>query len=73
MRIDCLSDVNKIDPNSDNVDIHVTLDDGREHPLTAATPSNIFWRMDNWCMDNEGLDYFFGSPPIFVRQLTESM
>ena len=42
------------------------LDDGRVYSITVATPNNIYW-----CMENEGLDYFFGCPPLFVRRLTQ--
>jgi hypothetical protein len=52
-------------PENDNVDVAVTTDDGRTYTLIVATPNNILW-----CMDNEGLDYFFGSPMIFVKRLT---
>ena len=65
MRIDFLSDFNQINPDNDNIDVCVTLDDGRVYTLLVATPNNIYW-----CMENEGVPYFFGSPPVFVRTLT---
>lgn len=57
-----LSDVN---PEHDNIDVHVILDDGREFTFVVATPNNVFW-----CMENEGIDYFFGEPMLFVKCLT---
>jgi uncharacterized membrane protein YpjA len=42
----------------------VRLDDGRVFSFLIATPNNIFW-----CMANEGIDYYFGTPPLFVRLL----
>jgi len=36
MRVDFLSDVNEIDPENDNVDITVTLDDGRIYTFVVA-------------------------------------
>jgi hypothetical protein len=50
---------------NDNVDVLVHLDDGRAYSFVVATPNNIFW-----CMENEGTDYFFGIPPVFVARLT---
>lgn len=67
MQINFLSDFTEINPDNDNVDVNVTLDDGREYTFVVATPNNIYW-----CTDNEGVDYFFGAPPIFVRRLTLS-
>jgi hypothetical protein len=67
MEINFLSDVNEINPDNDNVDVNVTLGDGRAFTFVVATPNSIYG-----CMDNEGINYFFGSPPIFVRRLTLS-
>jgi hypothetical protein len=61
-----LSDLAECNPENDNLDVHVVLDDGREFTLTVATPNNIFW-----CMENEGTDYFFGEPIVFVKNLTK--
>jgi hypothetical protein len=63
--ITCLSDLSELNPENDNIDVHVVLGDGREFTFVVATPNNIFW-----CMDNEGKDYFFGEPMLFVKQLT---
>ena len=67
MRIDFLSDLSEIDPDNDNLDISVRLDDGRTCTFIVATPNSIYR-----CMDNEGIAYFFGSPPVFVRRITLS-
>jgi hypothetical protein len=64
-RITYLSEVSELNPENDNIDVHVALEDGREFTLVVATPNNVFW-----CMDNEGIDYFFGEPMIFVKRLT---
>lgn len=63
--IQYLSSLSECDPENDNIDIHVTLDDDREFTFVLATPNNIFW-----CMKNEGIDYFFGEPIVFVKCLT---
>jgi len=60
-----LSDLSEVNSENDNIDVHVTLADGRELTLVCDTPNNIFW-----CMDNEGKDYFFGEPMLFVKYLT---
>ena len=65
MQIEFLSLESEINPENDNVDVCVHLDDGREIVVLVATPNNIYW-----CMDNEGTDYYFGVPPLFVRRLT---
>ena len=67
MQIEFLSDLNEVNPDDDNIDVSVTLDDGRVFTIVVATPNNIYR-----CMDNESVSYFFGSPPIFVRRLTLS-
>lgn len=53
-----------LDPEDDNCDVWVRLDDGRAYSITVATPKNIYW-----CMDNEGIDFFIGCPPLLVRRL----
>jgi hypothetical protein len=63
--IDYLCDLSEVNPEHDNLDVHVTLEDGREFTFVVATPNNVFW-----CMENEGIDYFFGEPMIFVKCLT---
>ncbi len=55
----------QVDPDDDNVDVHLRLDNGRVYSFLFATPNNIYW-----CMQNEGIDYFFGTPPVFVSRLT---
>ena len=49
---------------NDNIDVHVELDDGRVFSVLVATPNNIFW-----CMENEDIDYFFGTPAVYVKLL----
>ncbi|MEP6961822.1 MAG: hypothetical protein ABI995_07085 [Acidobacteriota bacterium] len=65
MHIKVIGGLEEINPNNDNVDVHVYLDDGRIYSLLMATPSNLYW-----CMDNGATDYFFGMPPVFVKMLT---
>jgi hypothetical protein len=65
VRIQPLSPLEEVDADDDNIDVHVHLEDGRVYSFLLATPKNIYW-----CMDNERIDYFFGVPPVFVRQLT---
>jgi len=60
-----LSDWSEVNPENDNIDVHVVLEDGREFTFVVATPNNVFW-----CMDNEEKDYFFGEPMLFVKNLT---
>ncbi len=56
-----------IDPENDNVDVAFHLSNGQVYSLLVATPNNIFS-----CMDNEGTDYFFGTPPLFVRRIDQA-
>ena len=65
-RIEYLSPLSECNPENDNIDVHVVLEDGSEYTFVLATPNNVFW-----CMENEKLDYFFGEPMIFVSRLTE--
>ena len=60
-----LSDLTECNPENDNLDVHVVLEDGREYTFVVATPNNIFW-----CMENENLGYYFGDPVVFVKRLT---
>ena len=64
--IEYLSDFSECNPENDNLDVHVVLEDDREFTFVVATPNNIFW-----CMDHEGIDYFFGEPILFVKRLTQ--
>jgi hypothetical protein len=59
-----LSDWSEINPLNDNIDVHIVLEDGCEYTFVIATPNNVFW-----CMENEGKDYFFGVPMLFVKNL----
>jgi hypothetical protein len=61
----CLSDWSEVNPENDNIDVHVVLEDGREFTFVVATPNNVYR-----CMDNEKTDYFFGEPMLFVKNLT---
>ncbi len=65
MRIEFVSPEEELNPDDDNVDIHVRLDDGRVYSVLVATPNNIYGSMEN-----ESIDYFFGVPPLFVKRLT---
>ena len=64
MEIRYITPLEDVNPENDNIDVHVRLEDGRIYSCTVATPNNIFW-----CMANEGIDYYFGNPPLFVRLL----
>jgi len=64
-KIQYLSDLTEVNPENDNIDVHIVLEDDREFTFTVGSPNNIFW-----CMDNEGVDYFFGQPILFVKYLT---
>lgn len=66
MEIEFLSLDRELDPENDNVDVLVRLDDGREYLFLVATPNNIY---DS--MDREKVDHYFGVPPLFVRRLTK--
>jgi hypothetical protein len=64
MRITYVGGLEEVDPENDNIDVHVELHDGRVFSVLVMTPNNIFW-----CMENERVDYYFGTPPVFVRLL----
>lgn len=66
VEIKYLSEWSAVNTENDNVDIHVVLSDGRGFTVVVATPNNLYK-----CMDNEGADYFFSLPMVFVKQLTE--
>ena len=65
MTIEVVGGIDRVDPDDDNVDVLLHLEDGRVYSFVVATPKNIYW-----CMQNDGLDYFVGVPPIFVKRLT---
>jgi hypothetical protein len=62
--IEYVSSLSDVDPENDNLDVHVRLSDGRVYSFLIATPNNIYK-----CMTNDGNEYFFGTPPVFVRVL----
>jgi hypothetical protein len=59
-----LGGLSEVNTENGNLDVHVELEDGRVFSIVVATPNNI-----TWCMDNEGIDYYFGTPVVFVRLL----
>jgi hypothetical protein len=63
--IEYLAQLEDLDPDNGNLDVFLTLVDGRTFLIVVSTPVNIYW-----CMENEGVDYFFGSPEVFVKKLT---
>jgi len=65
MKITFVSSIEDVNPDDDNIDVHVHLDDGRTFSFLVATPKNIYRSMNN-----EGIDYYFGTPPLFVREIT---
>jgi hypothetical protein len=65
VRIEFLSPEQDLNPDNDNADVLLCMDDGTAFNLLVATPNNIYW-----CMDNESNDYYFGVPPLFVRTMT---
>jgi len=66
LEIEYVSPLDEINPENDNIDVHVCLDDGRMYSFLIATPNNIYT-----CMRNDGNEYFFGTPPIFVKILDQ--
>jgi hypothetical protein len=62
--IQYLSSIEDVDQENDNIDVSIQLQDGRQYGLVVATPNNIFE-----CMANDGNDYFFGTPILFVKVL----
>jgi hypothetical protein len=66
-KITCVSPLEDEKPENGNVDVHVECDDGSIYSLLVATPKNI-----EWYMDKEGMDYFFGFPPVLVRVLNQA-
>jgi len=65
VNIEVVGGIDQLNPDNDNVDVFLRLDDGRVYSFVVATPKNIYW-----CMQNEGRDYFFRVPPVFVHTLT---
>jgi len=61
-----VSPLDDLNPENDSIDVHVRLDDGRLFSFDVATPNNIFFSMAN-----EGIDYYFGVPTVFVRLLNK--
>jgi hypothetical protein len=65
MRVEFVGPIEQINPENDNADVFLRLEDGRTFSFLVATPNNIYS-----CMENERLNYFFGVPPVFVKRLT---
>lgn len=67
IKIEYPTELSKIeDIENDNIDVFVTLDDGRIYTVYVGTPKNL-----TWYMDKEELDYVpAGCPFIIVRKLT---
>ncbi|WP_103931321.1 hypothetical protein [Bryocella elongata] len=68
LSVEFVSLVDNVDPDDDNVDVHIHLRDGRAYSLLAATPKNIYR-----CMRDEGSEHFFSDPPpLLVNFLDEA-
>jgi hypothetical protein len=65
MQVEFVGPIKQINPENDNADVLLRLDDGRTFSFLVATPNNLYR-----CMENERLDHFFGVPPVFVKRLT---
>ena len=65
IKITFVSPIEDVNPDDDTIDVHVHLDDGRTFSFLVATPKNIYRSMNN-----EGIDHYFGTPPLFVREIT---
>jgi hypothetical protein len=66
MQVEFVGPIEQINPENDNVDVFLHLDDGRTFAFLVATPNNIYW-----CMENMGVDYFLGEPPVLVQRITK--
>ena len=59
--------LHEIDPCHDNIDVCVTLADGRQFTFVVATPENL-----KCLMDKDGTAYLRpGLPFLFVKELTD--
>jgi hypothetical protein len=64
--IQYVSPLEEVNSANDNIDVHIHLTDGRIYSLLVATPNNIYQ-----CMASDGIDYYFGTPPLLVKSLTD--
>lgn len=56
----------QIDPDNDNVDVLVQMEDGKQYTFVVATPDNV-----KYLMNKEKLPYLKpGLPFLFVERLT---
>jgi hypothetical protein len=68
LNVELVSPLDDVDPDDDNVDVHIHLRDGRTYSLLVATPKNIYR-----CMENEGVEHFYSDPPaLLVKFLDEA-
>ena len=61
LRLESLSLPEEINPENDNVDVVVYLNNGRAYTLLIATPQGLIR-----CMRNENVEHFFSYPPPLV-------
>jgi hypothetical protein len=61
-----ISSLEECNAENDSIDVHLYKEDGRVYSFTFATPNNIYLYMES-----ESINYFFGSPIIFVNSLTQ--
>jgi hypothetical protein len=54
-----------LDPEDDNLDIAVNLDNGQTYVFTVATPKNAY----RW-MINDNVTYYVGDPVVLVKRLS---
>lgn len=59
--------LNEIDPHNDNIDVCVTLEDGRSFTFVVATPETL-----KRLMEKDGVPYLIpGLPFLIVNELTD--
>jgi hypothetical protein len=67
LRIEYVSSLDDVDPENDNLDVQIFLTDGQVYSLVVGTPRNV-----ERCVENEQIEYFFGTPFLFVSRLDKA-
>lgn len=75
LTIEVIHGLDEVNPNDDNVDIVVTLSDGRRFSGTFFTLKNVETLMKRWKESGECLNglYFFTPDCVIVKKLTQEI
>ncbi len=72
-KMEIIHGLDHVDPDDDNVDVRVILDDGRRFMPTFFTLANVQRLMDKYALEGGNANglYFHAADAVMIRRLTD--